>query len=86
LCDAPPKIQIQMQRTECKFIILERQIYALRIFSLIASVAKRRRRRRLRGAEQAHSRVMGSENSVLPPKILIFRKNGTDEKSLIFGG
>ena len=51
----------------------------------IASEAKRRRRRRLRGAEQAHSHVMGSENSALTPKILIFRKNGTDEKSLIFG-
>ena len=29
---------------------------------------------------------MGSENSTLTPKISIFRKNGTDEKSLIFGG
>ena len=36
-------------------------------------------------AEQAHSHVMGSENSALTPKISIFRKNGTDEKSLIFG-
>ena len=52
---------------------------------LIASEAKRRRRRRLRVAEQAHSHVMGSENSALTPKISIFRKNGTDEKSLIFG-
>ena len=50
-----------------------------------ASEAKRSRRRRLRGAEQAHSHVMGSENSALAPKILIFRKNGTDEKGLIFG-
>ena len=54
-------------------------------FAFIASEAKRRRRRRLRVAEQAHSRVMGSENSALTPKISIFRKNGTDEKSFIFG-
>ena len=42
-------------------------------------------RRHLREVEQAHSHVMGSENSALAPKILIFRKNGTDEKGLIFG-
>ena len=53
--------------------------------SLFASEAKRRRRSRLRVAEQAHSHVMGSENSTLTPKIYIFRKNGTDEKNLIFG-
>ena len=35
--------------------------------ALVASEAKRRRRRRLRGAEQALSYVMGFKNSALTP-------------------